>query len=91
LKKKIAVIGVGEELDGFRLGGVSEAYDARTEGLMEKLKGLDAVFLVTVEAAKTLGPGLDELRKRTLVQELPSEGYMRVREIIRGTVGVELR
>lgn len=87
----MAVIGVGEELDGFRLGGVSEAYDARTQGLADRLKGMDAVFLVTPEGAKALGPVLDELRERSHVLTLPSEGYMRVREIIQGTVGVELK
>ncbi len=91
MKLKVAVIGVGEELDGFRLGGVSEAYDARAQGLMDGLKGRDALFLVTADGAKALGPALDELKERSHVLTLPSEGYMRVGEIIRGTVGVELR
>jgi vacuolar-type H+-ATPase subunit F/Vma7 len=92
MKRRILVVGADEETAGFRLAGVMTVPED-TAGLAERLAAEDAIILATRGALAKLGGGLEKVRARNLVQEIPPprEPYKKVAEIIRRTVGLESR
>ena len=92
MKKKVVVVGGVDETVGFRLAGVAETYSADAKGLADTLLEKDAIIFITEEAEARLGESLDRIRARNIVQRIPGEGgYTRLKEIIKSTIGFELR
>jgi vacuolar-type H+-ATPase subunit F/Vma7 len=93
--KHLIVLGDRDMAAGMRLAGVREAYVVDKGNVNEiygKVKDSAALFLITKEVAELLGPRVEELRSRTLVQVIPEsiEHYSVVKNMIKDTVGFDL-
>jgi len=90
--RRVVALGGRDMVAMMRLAGVREAYvvDAESAGsVYERIRGLDAIYLVTKEAGALLGPRLEEIRAKSIVQVIPETGreYTSVKEIIKDTIG----
>jgi len=93
--KRLIVLGDRDTVSGMRLAGVREAYvvdERNADDVYGTIRDKTALFLITKQAAKALGPRVEELRRKTLVQIIPesSESYSVIRELIKDTVGFDL-
>ena len=92
----VAVSGVGEELVGYRLAGVSEIVNIENKNpdeAYEALSGKAGVILITKRAAENLGGKTEKLRQRGIVLVLPEAGEedANIKKLIRDTVGFDLK
>lgn len=87
MKKRVVVVGGRDELPGFRLAGVAGAVDVESPGALEKLMKEDGIILYTGKAKARLPQ-----TQKGIIQEIPeTAGYARIKEIIKNTIGFELR
>jgi vacuolar-type H+-ATPase subunit F/Vma7 len=92
MRREIVVVGGADELAGFRLAGVSQTYDFRMPGLADVLSKKEAVIFLSAEAKERLKADMERITARNIVQEMPSSGgYKRVRQIIKDTLGFDLK
>jgi vacuolar-type H+-ATPase subunit F/Vma7 len=93
MKHDIAVVGLEDELIGYRMAGIKKAYTPETEGLMEKLSDGKNIVFITSEAKKIIGGRIDDAGADFMVQEIPSPGmeYAEVSKLIIDTVGFDFR
>ncbi len=91
MKREVIVVGSGEEAAGFRLAGVGETHEPSEEGLADKLTGREAVILVSEDGEKALESRMDDIRSTSVVQRIPSEAYNGLGDIVKNTIGFELR
>ncbi|MCX6695191.1 MAG: V-type ATP synthase subunit F [Candidatus Altiarchaeota archaeon] len=89
--KRLIVLGGRDAVSGMRLAGVRESYfvdKSNFSEVYEKVRDSDSMFFITEEAAKLLGPRVEELRSRTLVQVIPETAvkYSVIRDLIKDTV-----
>jgi vacuolar-type H+-ATPase subunit F/Vma7 len=92
VKKDIVVVGGSRELVGFALAGVSETYSIETPDLADKLLEKESVIFITQEAEVKLADSLEKIKNKSIVQTIPGEGgYGRLKDIIRSTIGFELK
>lgn len=96
MEAPVSVVGVGEELVGFRLAGVSETIDLKkkdTDEVYERLSEGDRMLIITKKAAEKLGAKTDRLRERNIVLVLPEAGEegANIQKLIKETVGFDLK
>ncbi len=93
MKQDIIVVGEEEEIAGYRLAGVSKTYTPNARDLMEKLSDGSSIILITSKAKKALKKQLEGITKKSIIQEIPEwdKPYTAVEDIIRDTVGFDLR
>lgn len=90
---------VGDEgaMTGFRLAGLDKTYsinEGNVDEVYDSLKDKDAVIMLTYSASTLLGDRVDKLRKRSFlltIPDRPGEKYTTVRNLIKDTVGFDLR
>ena len=92
MSQPIVVVGGQQEVVGFSLAGVTETINVETPGLADKLMEKEAVIFITQDARRKLADDLEEIRKKSIVQTIPETvGYSNLDEIIRKTIGFELK
>ena len=94
--KHLIVLGDEETVTSMRLAGVKNAYVVNESNIMEvydKVKGENALFIITQQAGELLGQKVDELRKTAMVQVIPEsvEGYSTVKDLIKDVIGFDVR
>ncbi len=92
--REIYLIGDEDSVAGFRLAGVKNAmviHKANIEEVYGRVKDEEAFILLTQNAFEILGERTEDLRRKSVVQVIPSEDYPGISRLIRHTVGFELR
>ena len=93
MKMPVVVVGTAEEIVGYKLAGVSRAYDIKDKETAGKLKKERSLVFLSRHASESLEGDMDEIQKNSIVFEIPQRGvpYTRVGDIIRDTIGFDLR
>jgi vacuolar-type H+-ATPase subunit F/Vma7 len=89
---------LGDELTatGFRLAGVKSYVlsERNREEVFNELKDKKAILVITQSASQMLGERVEKLKAKSLVLVIPEkqgEEYLPVKNIIRDTIGFDLK
>ncbi len=96
---KIAVIGDGDTVLGFRLAGVHEAFEAyspsEAEKILSKLLEREDVALILITDSLASGMKLPDVRFPIILtvpdRKSEGKGEERLMEIVRRAIGVEIK
>jgi len=95
MQADVTIVGVGEELTGFRLAGVSQVIDAGDKSgdeVYESLTQNAGIILLTQEASEKLGEKTEKLKTDNIVLVVsPEKQDANIRKLIKDTVGFELK
>lgn len=90
------MVGGEQPAIGFRLAGIPSyaITDDTADAVYQELKGRKAILIMTQKAARILGERAGKLKSTSMVvtiPEQPDEQYTSVSEIIKNTIGFELK
>jgi len=93
MRLDIVVVGGPEEVVGYKLAGISRVYPLGTEGLKEGLKKEKSLIFMTGKAREALEEDIADISRDSIIFTIPEKGkpYTRVGDIIRDTIGFDLR